>query len=184
MHSPLPWPRPLRRPWLYAVSLALLAACASCRDNAAAPSARRPTANVTAADVVTPSADPPSDVAAERPISSPVDPADLVPIDGDLPGGCVTCHVDVSDELEGSAHLAEDIGCVECHGPSDAHVRDENNEAKPDQVFARADVDRLCSECHRCSRPGASEPAAQPPANRKVCIDCHKAHSLAPLERK
>jgi hypothetical protein len=93
--------------------------------------------------------------------------------------GCTLCHVDVEDEYVESEHFHEKVACIECHGPSKGHVADENNEVKPDEMFARKDVDRLCSECHDCERkipPGWSD---LPLKKRKVCSECHVAHEFA-----
>jgi len=94
-------------------------------------------------------------------------------------GACDTCHVDVVDEFTGSVHSDERVGCADCHGASDGHIADENNEVKPDRIFAHADVDRLCATCHECSR---SRPVGPPAADHQVCTDCHAAHRLRPRE--
>ena len=93
--------------------------------------------------------------------------------------GCSLCHVDIEDEFVGTLHFEEKIGCITCHGPSEAHLADENNEVKPDEVFARADVDRLCERCHECLRPKAEKPELTAEGQRKVCIDCHGPHDCA-----
>ncbi len=85
-------------------------------------------------------------------------------------GGCSICHVDVEIESEGSKHVTAGIGCADCHGPSEGHIRDENNEVKPDRLFARSEINSFCADCHKCSLPEANRP---PP---KVCTDCHGAH--------
>ena len=192
---------PLRRPgrrWPCAVAVWLLAASASCKNDAADPPAGPQTPNLRTADPamavepvpvpagqpdqVNPEEDGPAHSVLEDMGLTEMELAEmglggLESIDANPLGGCVSCHVDVEDELKKGKHLAEEVGCIECHGPSDGHVRDENNEIKPDQVFARKDVDRLCGECHKCSRPGAEEP----PEEHKVCTDCHRPHSLAPV---
>jgi hypothetical protein len=91
---------------------------------------------------------------------------------------CAVCHVDATDQWTGTVHDRSAVGCVECHGPSHGHVEDENNEVLPDEVFVRADVDRLCAECHRCGRtPVTSNQAASlPHVTPPVCTDCHTAH--------
>jgi hypothetical protein len=96
--------------------------------------------------------------------------------------GCTLCHVDVEDEFVGTAHFTHDVGCRTCHGPSKGHLADENNEVKPDEMFARADVDRLCSDCHECERPGPAQAAGATGPEHKVCTDCHGWHTLAKLE--
>ena len=92
--------------------------------------------------------------------------------------GCTLCHVDIEDEFIGSRHFAEEVACIDCHGLSEGHLANENNEIKPDEMFAREDVDRLCGECHKCSRA----PEAEASSKGKVCTDCHGAHDLASLQ--
>ena len=92
--------------------------------------------------------------------------------------GCQLCHVDIEDEFLPSVHFAEKIGCVDCHGASEGHLADENNEVKPEVLFTRDNTDSLCEECHGCSRPEEPKSAAAP----KICTDCHGAHDLAMAE--
>lgn len=92
-------------------------------------------------------------------------------------GWCITCHVNIRDQMRGGGHDKNSIHCVECHGPSERHARDENNDIKPDQKFARADVDRVCGDCHDCSRPAPAQAAA----TTLVCTDCHPAHGFPNL---
>jgi len=101
----------------------------------------------------------------------PTSPADENPL-----AGCTMCHIDVEDEFVGGVHYKEKVGCAKCHGKSEGHVADENNEVKPEELFARKDVDRLCDVCHECPRPEEAKPAAEQP--RKVCTDCHAAHEF------
>ena len=93
-------------------------------------------------------------------------------------GWCTTCHVNIRDQLRGGGHDKSSISCVECHGASERHARNENNEVKPDQGFARKDVDRVCGDCHECSR---AEPAAEAAPTTFVCTDCHPAHKFPNL---
>ena len=90
--------------------------------------------------------------------------------------GCSLCHVDIEDEFVGTLHFEEKVGCITCHGPSEGHLADENNEVKPDEMFAQADVDRLCERCHECFRPKPEKPELTAEGQRKVCIDCHGPH--------
>jgi len=103
---------------------------------------------------------------------------DLDPEDANPLAGCTICHVDVGDEFAGSRHHREEITCTDCHGPSEGHAADENNAVKPDEVFFREDVDRLCGECHDCSRPGPTKPPDPVPDGWKVCTECHGSHEL------
>ena len=190
------------------LSWVLIAACTSCRNDTVNSPAGA-SSNTTAALPVTTAdedagvdppadpnnADPPADPNNADPPAEPNNADPLAGMDPELlaqlaeaeaaaaaeeqVGMCGTCHVDVVDDFAGSLHQAEDVGCVECHGPSEGHVEDENNEVKPEEVFARADVDRLCGECHRCPDPAAKrEPG--PGEKHKVCIDCHGPHKEDP----
>ena len=108
-----------------------------------------------------------------------------IPVPGEYPlqenplAGCSICHVDIEDQFVGSLHFKEKVGCKTCHGPSEGHLADENNEVKPDEVYARKDVDRLCGRCHECARPKPSDPEVAAAQRQKVCIDCHGAHDVA-----
>ena len=97
--------------------------------------------------------------------------------------GCSLCHVDVEDEYVGTKHFKKHVGCKTCHGPSEGHLADENNEVKPDERFARKDVDRRCSECHECDRPKSSQPVSDARGRPKVCIDCHGHHDQKPVAK-
>ena len=177
--------------------LPLIVASASCENRTADSPMIADQPNVTAPAPLETVAGHPADaepvVAADK-VESAADPTDVEP-DADPTdaqsvddpdnaesvvvnplAGCDLCHIDVTDEYVGSIHDVEKVGCVECHGPSEGHVADENNEVKPDQLFAREDVDRLCGTCHECDRPTEPEPAAE--SGRKVCIDCHGPHDL------
>jgi len=130
----------------------------------------------------------------EEPGEEPVDAPVAEPVEAEPPhdvmvaasssanplAGCTLCHVDIEDEYVGSTHYNEGVACTKCHGPSEGHLADENNEIKPDELFAREDVDRLCGVCHDCPRPEPDKPPAEP----KVCTDCHGPHDVALLEEK
>ncbi|HUT89520.1 MAG TPA: hypothetical protein VMY37_08495 [Thermoguttaceae bacterium] len=100
------------------------------------------------------------------------------PLQANPLAGCSLCHVDIEDEFVGSLHFEEKVGCITCHGPSEGHLADENNEVKPDEVFARPDVHRLCERCHECSRLKPEKPELTQDGQRKVCTDCHGAHDV------
>jgi len=106
------------------------------------------------------------------------DPAEAESVAANPFGGCDMCHIDVADEVVGTRHQAKGVGCVKCHGRSLAHVRDENNEVKPDRVFPRNRIDAFCSTCHKCSRPAAAKPG------RKVCTDCHGTHKIVRVAKR
>ncbi len=147
MHSPRRGPRaPWRNPLLAGtIALTFSVACASHRgeqaDSAASPN-------------------PPSSAPATSQATA-----------SDPFNGCDMCHVDAADEVVGTIHQDEGVGCVKCHGRSDEHVRDENNEVKPDRLFTRENIDKFCERCHDCERPLTSEP-------EPVCTTCHGPHTL------
>jgi len=110
------------------------------------------------------------------------DPLPEYPLQDNPLAGCSLCHVDVEDEFVGTLHFEEKVGCSTCHGPSEAHLADENNEVKPDEVFARENVDRLCGRCHECPRPKSEKLELTPAGEPKVCTDCHGPHDLAMVD--
>jgi hypothetical protein len=170
------------------VSLAATAlACASCSREISATPGVTTGPGVTATPVVQiieppeTSDVPPVDLVSDPPSAPPGDPAEAKKSDwlASLPtisknplAGCRQCHVDVEEQYVGGVHYKENVACTRCHGPSEGHIADENNEVKPDELFARDDVDRLCGECHECFR----EDDADPPGERKVCTECHGSH--------
>ena len=86
-------------------------------------------------------------------------------------GGCAICHAVAASALAHSKHAAGRVTCVTCHGPSRAHLEDENNTVKPDRVFSRQNTDAFCLKCHRHHCPHAS-------AGGKTCAECHGAHGV------
>jgi hypothetical protein len=108
---------------------------------------------------------------------------DEYPLQDNPLAGCSICHVDIEDQFVGSIHFEEKVGCKTCHGPSEGHLADENNEVKPEEVFAREDVDRLCGRCHECFREIPAEPELAADGKPKVCIDCHGAHDVKMVQK-
>jgi hypothetical protein len=106
-------------------------------------------------------------------------PRPRYPLQDNPLAGCSLCHVDIEDEFVVSKHFDEKIGCKTCHGPSEEHLADENNEVKPDELFARSDVDRLCGVCHDCGREEERQPTPGREGEPEVCTDCHGPHDLA-----
>lgn len=80
---------------------------------------------------------------------------------------CVTCHK-ATDLLHwpGSAHDAEDIGCVGCH-----RIHGE------DRVRSREHEQQVCFTCHADMRGSVNKPYGHPLRERKMrCSDCHGPH--------
>lgn len=89
-------------------------------------------------------------------------------------GGCPICHIDVVEKRRGSKHERKGIGCITCHGTSQKHLEDENNEVKPDRAFAPADIDDFCAGCHLDTCPQSQAKQRRVPP--KNCAACHGAH--------
>ena len=85
-------------------------------------------------------------------------------------GVCGRCHVVSGLEWGFSKHRKEDTDCEACHGPSLAHVADERNEAKPDNVPEGPAIAKLCRSCH--------ESGCEETDEQHSCEKCHHVHAL------
>jgi hypothetical protein len=100
-------------------------------------------------------------------------------------------------------HLALDITCDECHGLSTEHMHDEMLMTKPDLLFGRSEVNKMCSNSS-CHKPGAERsvyglkdhdaaavdeffkkwrgrirPNGRAVTHDSVCTDCHGTHNIS-----
>ncbi len=99
---------------------------------------------------------------------------------------CFVCHGNLEEEEMVVVHAREDVGCVDCHGPSNAHRDDEDNSTPPDVMFAPGDIGKKCAECHDDHNAPAREVIARWQARcpaktnpeELVCTDCHGQHRL------
>ncbi len=99
---------------------------------------------------------------------------------------CYVCHDNFKDELLAVVHAKEEIGCVECHGPSLEHCNDEDNITPPGIMYPLAKIDSLCQECHDSHDVAAKEVLKcwnercpeQTDFDKVVCTDCHGYHRL------
>ncbi len=114
---------------------------------------------------------------------------------------CYVCHIPFVQESLAAVHAKAAVWCGRCHGPSIAHIEDENIGATPpDVVFEKHAIDRMCAECHdpeehsrlkgntRSERLAAGKKAQQEIKGRKisvtgVCTDCHGSHWIPPREQ-
>lgn len=97
---------------------------------------------------------------------------------------CFVCHINYEEELIASSHARRNIGCVNCHGVSDAHIADESwgsggNGTAPEIMYPRDKVKPACMACH----PGEKLSKTQhelvlAPSDPRVCTDCHGNHRL------
>lgn len=103
---------------------------------------------------------------------------------------CYVCHIPFIREEISRVHFKEEVTCIECHGVSAAHANDEDVGAtKPDIVYKRAQVDKMCGKCHEDHDVPATDVIArfldreitESPA---VCTDCHGKHRIEPPEEE
>jgi len=90
-------------------------------------------------------------------------------------GVCARCHVSSALEWGISWHSYVDESdrlpnCIGCHGPSEAHVVDEQNTWKPDRLERGDTIAPLCMECHERGCPETRETIS--------CQTCHHVHGL------
>ena len=123
---------------------------------------------------------------------------------------CYVCHPDMKTEELTTDHLDMDVTCDECHGSSTEHMHDEMLMTKPDLLFGRSEVERMCSNptCHKPGgdreiygrqdhmNPAAVEtffekwtgrirPNGRAVNHNSVCTDCHGTHNISkPLDTK
>jgi hypothetical protein len=130
---------------------------------------------------------------------------------GEKPVGntqCYVCHPGLGAEELTTIHLEMGITCDECHGPSVHHMHDEMLMTKPDLLFGRSEVRKMCSN-PTCHKPGGersiygfedhkntaavkafhkkwlgrTRPNGRTVAADSVCTDCHGTHNLdKPME--
>ena len=100
---------------------------------------------------------------------------------------CFVCHVNYMQEKLATTHAKVNIGCANCHGPSDAHIADESwasggNGTAPDRMYTQGQNQRLL---HGLSPEGQDRHAAAHGGpgrhgGQKVCTDCHGKPPPAP----
>lgn len=97
---------------------------------------------------------------------------------------CFVCHGDYREEPIVTWHAVEKIGCIKCHGSSEAHRADEDNITPPEKMYPAAKIDAACRDCHEEHDAPAREviaawqkrcPAKTSP-DQIVCTDCHGRH--------
>jgi hypothetical protein len=117
-------------------------------------------------------------------------PKPEAPKPGDKPWAdnttCFVCHGNYQDDSLVRVHAVENIGCMQCHGPSVAHRNDEDHRTPPDIMFAPANIEAACAKCHANHDAPAKKviarwqekcPVRTNPAEL-VCTDCHGEHRL------
>jgi hypothetical protein len=99
---------------------------------------------------------------------------------------CHVCHTNYKKESLATTHAQHAVGCVRCHGPSEAHRNDENNITAPDTMFPLARLDAACKHCHPLHNVPARAVVARflerkiatTSTEHLVCTECHGEHRL------
>jgi hypothetical protein len=97
---------------------------------------------------------------------------------------CFVCHINYAEEQIAANHARRNIGCVHCHGTSDAHIADESwgsggNGTAPDIMYPRDKINPACMTCHpRDKMQAPQHELAFAKSDPKVCTDCHGDHRL------
>ena len=99
---------------------------------------------------------------------------------------CHVCHLNFARESLSLTHAKANIGCAQCHGPSDAHIADESwasggNGTAPDKMFPTNKINALCLECHPRKKIDLPQHKAwfEGTAKERSCTDCHGKHRMA-----
>ena len=109
---------------------------------------------------------------------------------------CYVCHLYLKDELITKLHQAQNIGCVDCHGPSSEHMHDEMLMTTPDVLHGRHEVPEMCGACHDDPHAdkreevaaflkhweGRERPNGRAVTKTSICTDCHGTHNINPQE--
>lgn len=104
---------------------------------------------------------------------------------------CYVCHAGMKTEELTTDHLAMDVTCDKCHGPSIEHMHDEMLMTEPDILIGRSQVVTLCTKCHgghenpdkveafRREWAARIRPNGRNISDYSVCTDCHGTHNIA-----
>jgi|YNPBryunderm2012_1023409.scaffolds.fasta_scaffold02904_1 hypothetical protein len=97
---------------------------------------------------------------------------------------CLVCHLNYKKEKIAYLHAKAGIGCVKCHGASDAHIADESwasggNGTPPDIMYPPQKVVPSCLSCHELRKTDPDCRCEFPRLEKqKSCTDCHGNHRL------
>jgi hypothetical protein len=100
---------------------------------------------------------------------------------------CHVCHMNYEVEALAFAHARADIGCKQCHGPSDAHCSDEDNITPPDTMYSQEKINPSCMACHPREKMDIAVHKAflaDIVAGKAICTHCHGDHRLAHRTRR
>ena len=100
---------------------------------------------------------------------------------------CHVCHINYEREPLTFVHAQADIGCEQCHGPSDAHCSDEDNITPPDIMYPADKIDSFCMGCHtkdKINVPVHKAIFADNGIKEGGCTNCHGEHRLSHRTRR
>lgn len=100
---------------------------------------------------------------------------------------CYACHLNFEKETLTSLHAQANIGCVQCHGASEAHRLDEDTITPPNVMFLTEKIGSFCTGCHiedSMNVPGHQPVASEVNPLTRTCTDCHGEHRLNYRTRK
>jgi len=138
------------------------------------------------AEVVRTMAAPPLSLDGYRDEKLPEGPPESHKLD-EINENCFVCHGNYRTEELVVSHARARIGCIQCHGLSLAHQRDEDHRTPPDRMYAPEAIDQMCQGCHETHDVAAVRvlerrrnrcPQKTNPSEI-VCTDCHYDHRLA-----
>lgn len=98
---------------------------------------------------------------------------------------CFECHIDFKAEGLTVVHQRRGVTCVRCHGPSVAHMEDEDRRTPADAKFRGKAMEAFCLTCHdpgRHARLGAHAAEARRAEGRRTCTQCHGEHKLVEVK--
>ncbi|MHC4120121.1 MAG: family 16 glycoside hydrolase [Planctomycetota bacterium] len=119
-------------------------------------------------------------------------------------GKCYVCHPIMKTEELTTSHLEMGVTCDTCHGASTEHMHDEMLMTKPDLLFGRSQVRKMCSNptCHKSGGDrelygrqdhmdieaveaffekwtGRMRPNGRNITPDSICTDCHGTHNIS-----
>ncbi len=121
-----------------------------------------------------------------RELPMPRDPWGPVRPRGADNSACLACHANYAEEPFAAMHREMNVGCVRCHGPSEAHRNDQEHVTAPDVMYLPEQIAPACAECHWTHRAAPRDVIARwlercpekTDPQSLVCTDCHGEHRL------
>jgi hypothetical protein len=99
---------------------------------------------------------------------------------------CLVCHANYQKEGLAANHAKAGVGCMKCHGSSDAHSSDEDGLTPPEIMYPKDRIQPSCMACHPQGQLARKKEHADvlAGASSRVCTDCHGDHRLKVRTRR